>query len=121
MRKPAFCICENKEAVQRLCFRYIASAIPLLPKSEISSLLPSSVTAQPGFFFGPGQNPRRPVFSHKTYVYHWENYKLRDGLLYRETTINGEKIEQLDRVEQTLMKDKQKQPESTRVEIPRHV
>ena len=47
MRKPAFCICENKdadqlrgnrEADQRLCFRYTDSKIPLLPKSEISSL-----------------------------------------------------------------------------------
>ena len=47
MRKPAFCICEkkdadqlrdNREADQRLCFRYIDSTIPLLPKSEISSL-----------------------------------------------------------------------------------
>ena len=47
MRKPAFCICENKdadhlrgdrEADQRLCFRYIASTIPLLPKYKISSL-----------------------------------------------------------------------------------
>ena len=47
MRKPAFCICENKdadqlrgdrEADQRLCFRYLDSAIPLLTKSEISSL-----------------------------------------------------------------------------------
>ena len=43
VRKPAFCICENKdadqlrEADQRLCFRYIDSAIPLLSKSEISS------------------------------------------------------------------------------------
>ena len=46
-RKPAFCICENKdadqlrgnrEADQRLCFRYTDSIIPLLPKSEISSL-----------------------------------------------------------------------------------
>ena len=52
MRKPAFCICENKdadqlrgnrEAEQRLCFRYTDSKIPLLPKSEISSLQPSSV------------------------------------------------------------------------------
>ena len=42
MRKPAFCICENKdadqlrgnrEADQRLCFRYTDSTIPLLPKS----------------------------------------------------------------------------------------
>ena len=47
MRKPFFCICENKdadqlrgnrEADQRLCFRYTDSTIPLLPKSEISSL-----------------------------------------------------------------------------------
>ena len=47
VRKPAFCICENKdadqlrsdrEADQRLCFRYTDRTIPLLPKSEISSL-----------------------------------------------------------------------------------
>ena len=31
-------ICENKDADQRLCFRYKDSTIPLLPKSEISSL-----------------------------------------------------------------------------------
>ena len=45
MRKPTFCICENKDADQlrgnleadhRLCFRYIDSTIPLLFKSEIS-------------------------------------------------------------------------------------
>ena len=57
MRKPAFCRCENKdadqlrgdrEADQRLCFRYIDSAIPLLSKSEISSLYPSSVAVQSG-------------------------------------------------------------------------
>ena len=57
MRKPAFCICENKdadqlrgnrEADQRLCFRYIDSTVPRLSKCEISSLLPSSVTVQPG-------------------------------------------------------------------------
>ena len=57
MRKPAFCICENKdadqlrgnrEADQRLCFRYIDSTIPLLSKSEISSLHPSFVAVQPG-------------------------------------------------------------------------
>ena len=57
MRIPAYCICENKdadqlrgnrEADQRLCFRYIASTIPLQPKSVISTLLPSSVVAQPG-------------------------------------------------------------------------
>ena len=56
MRKPAFCICENKgadqlrgyrEADQRLCFRYIDSTIPLLPKYEISSLYPPCVIVQP--------------------------------------------------------------------------
>ena len=57
VRKPAFCICEskdadqlrgNREADQRLCFGYSESKIPLLPKSEISSLWLSSVTVQPG-------------------------------------------------------------------------
>ena len=47
MRKPTICICENKdadqlrgnrEADQRLCFRYLDSTIPLLPKCKISSL-----------------------------------------------------------------------------------
>ena len=56
MRKPAFCIFENKdadqlrddrEADQRLCFRYTDKAIHLLPKSEIASLLSSSVAVQP--------------------------------------------------------------------------
>ena len=58
MRKPAFCICENKdadqlrgnrEADQRLCFRYTDSTIPLLSKSEISSFYLYPVIAQPGF------------------------------------------------------------------------
>ena len=57
VRKPAFCICENKDADQlrsncaadhRLCFRYIDSTIIILSKSEISSLWPSSVAVQPG-------------------------------------------------------------------------
>ena len=46
MGKPTICMCENKgadqlrgnrEADQRLCFRYTDSTIPLLLKSEISS------------------------------------------------------------------------------------
>ena len=57
MRKPVFCICENKdadqlrgnrEADQRLCIRYKDSTIPRLPNSEIPSLYPSSVAVQPG-------------------------------------------------------------------------
>ena len=38
VRKPDFRICENKDADQRLCFRYLDSTIPLLPKYKISSL-----------------------------------------------------------------------------------
>ena len=46
MRKMAFCICENKdadqlrgnrEADQRLCFRYMDSTIPLLSKSKFQA------------------------------------------------------------------------------------
>ena len=63
MRKAAFCICVNKgadqlhgadqlqgnhAADQHLCFRYTYSTIPLLPKSEISSLQPFPVVEQPG-------------------------------------------------------------------------
>ena len=62
MRKPSFAYARtktqisfavtqlsgNREADQRLCFRFIDSPIPLLPKSEISSLKPSSVAVQPG-------------------------------------------------------------------------
>ena len=59
MKKKTFCICEskdadqlrgNREANQRLCFRYTdrLSTIPRLPKSEISSLKPASVAGQPG-------------------------------------------------------------------------
>ena len=68
MRKPDFCICENKaadqlrgnrEADQRLCFRYTDSTIPLLPICEITSLYPSSVAVQPGLCVGPGRKPRR--------------------------------------------------------------
>ena len=57
MTKLVFCISKSKDADQlrsnredgqRLCFRYIDSRIPLIPKYEISSLWPSSVVVQPG-------------------------------------------------------------------------
>ena len=59
MRKPAFCICENKdadqlrgnnrEADQRLCFCYIASSIPLyFLKSKFQASEISSAVVQPG-------------------------------------------------------------------------
>ena len=55
MGKPTICIGKNKgadqlrsncEADHRLCFRYMDGKIPLLSKSKISSLYPSSVTVQ---------------------------------------------------------------------------
>ena len=67
MRKPAFCMCENKdadqlrgsrEADQSLCFRSIASKIPLLPKYKISRLYPSSVGAQPGLCRSWSETPK---------------------------------------------------------------
>ena len=73
VRKPAFCICKNKdvdqlrgnrEADQRLCFRYIDSTIPLLPKPKFQASshllwLYSLVCV------GPGWKSRRPVFSQR--------------------------------------------------------
>ena len=57
MGKPTICIGENKgadqlrgnrEADQRLCFRYLDSTIPPLLKSKISSFKLSSVIVQAG-------------------------------------------------------------------------
>ena len=57
IRKPTICICENKgayqlrgnrEADQRLCFRYTDSTICLLLKSQISSFYPASMNVQAG-------------------------------------------------------------------------
>ena len=57
MRKPAFRICENKdadqlrgnrEADQRFCVLYMDSTVARIPKSKMPSLQPSSVVVQPG-------------------------------------------------------------------------
>ena len=73
MRKPAFCICQNKnadqlrddrEADQRLCFCYTDSKIPLLPKSEIQDSNHLLCLYSP-VCVGPGRKPRRPVFSQR--------------------------------------------------------
>ena len=70
MRKPAFCICVNKFAGQlhvnhttdqHLCFPFIDSTIPVLSKSEISSLYQSSVAVEP-CFVGPGRKLQLQVF-----------------------------------------------------------
>ena len=71
MRKPDFCLGENKgadqlrgnrEADQRLCFRYSDSTIPLLLKSEISS---SFLSLYRPVCVGPVRKTRRPVFSRR--------------------------------------------------------
>ena len=63
MRKLDFCICKNKaadqlcgnrEADQRLCFRYIDSTIPLLPIFQASSHI---VWLYSLVWVGPGQKP----------------------------------------------------------------
>ena len=73
MRKLAFCIWENKdadqlrgnhEADQRLCFRYTASTIPLLPKSKFQASSNLLWLYSP-VCVGPGRKPRRPVFSQR--------------------------------------------------------
>ena len=71
MRKSAFCISENKgadqmrgnrAADQHLCFCYIHSTDPLLSKSEISSLQPSSMAVQPGLCLTGLETPMTGFF-----------------------------------------------------------
>ena len=73
VRKPAFCICENKdadqprgnrEADQRLCFRYTDRTIPLLSKSKFQASSDLLWLYSP-VCVGPGRKPRRPVFSQR--------------------------------------------------------
>ena len=52
----------SRLADQCLCFRYIDSTIPLLSKSEISRLKPSSVAVQPGLCWTRSET-RMLVFS----------------------------------------------------------
>ena len=73
MRKPAFCICENKdadqlrgnrEADQRLCFatRIVQSLYFLSPKFQFTSRL---VWLYSPVYVRPGRKPRRTVFSQR--------------------------------------------------------
>ena len=77
MRKPDFCICENKDADQlrgdlktdqHLCFRYTDSTIPLLPKTENSNLHASSVIAQPGLCRTWWENPEYQFSHNETHI-----------------------------------------------------
>ena len=77
VRKPDFCICENKDADklrgdreddQGLCFCHLDSTVPLLSKSkfQVSSHL---LWLYSPVCLGPDRKPRRPVFwRHSSYV-----------------------------------------------------
>ena len=84
VRKPDFGICENKdadqlrgnrEADQRLCFRYIGSTIPLLPKSEILSLQPSSIVVQPGLCRTWSETPKTGFSQRGSYHLHYNGVR----------------------------------------------
>ena len=77
MRKPAFCICENKDtdqlrsncaADQRLVFatRIVQSLFYLNPKFQASCHL---LWLYSPVCVGPGRKPRRPVFSQRVFFY----------------------------------------------------
>ena len=107
MRNPDFCLCENKgadqlrgnrEADQRLCFRYTDSTIPLLSKSKISSLWPSSVTAQAGLcrtcsestllvFTRGGSNLILPETSEDQYLYRYTVFSIDLIPRFQDSTI----------------------------------
>ena len=68
MRKPAYSICENKAvwyrpADQCLCFHYIDSSIPLLPKYEIFKPIAIFFGCTAWFVSDPVGNPK-DRFSH---------------------------------------------------------
>ena len=75
MRKPAFCIGENKdadqlrsnrEADQRLCFHYIASTLESVYFLNPKFLLPSHhLWLHSLVCVGPGRKPRGPVLSQR--------------------------------------------------------
>ena len=86
MRKPAFCICQNKdpdqlrgnrEANQGLCFRYTDSTIPLLPKSEISSLKPSSLAVQSGLCRTWSETPKTGFLTTRLILFRLDSSKIR--------------------------------------------
>ena len=77
MRKPAFCICENKDANQLrgnleadFAIQIVQSLYYLHPKFQASSHL---VWLYRPVCVGPGRKPRRPVFSERG-SYQSKNY-----------------------------------------------
>ena len=93
MRKPTFYICENNDADQlcgnrtadqRLCFRYIDSTNPLLPKSKISSLWSSAVTVQPSLCQTRLETPKAGFLSTQLILNRFSNNAVHKGHMIRE-------------------------------------
>ena len=79
MRKQR-CRCGNRKADQHLCFRYIDSTIPLLPKYRLYSLV----------CVRPGRKPRRPVFSQRGSFCLFLHESISCG--YRQSMVAKQKI-----------------------------
>ena len=78
VRKRDYCRCENKgadqlrgnrEADQRLCFRYTDSIFPLLLISEISSFLPASELVQAGLCRTWSETPKTGFLASRLICY----------------------------------------------------
>ena len=84
MRKPAFCICA---ADQRLCFLYMDSTIPLLSKSKISSLWPSSVTVKLGLFRTWSETPKTGFLTTRLIQLYWVHSSLHHFLIFAQNIL----------------------------------
>ena len=78
----------NREADQRLCFRFTDSTIPLLLKYKISSLYPSSVTVQAGLC-RTWSEPKLLVFSRTGSYEDFIGNNLTFDFLFLKTLIVG--------------------------------
>ena len=96
MRKPAFCRCEikdadqlrgNREADQRLCFRYISSTIPLLPKYKNFKPLAILCGCTAWFVWDLVENPEDRFSNNEAHIIHvpliTDNKKVRKSNFYQ--------------------------------------
>ena len=96
MRKTSFCICENKDADQRHCFRYINSTIPLLPINYKRSFKPlaifcgciarfvSELVENPEDQFSHNTASMIPLFSSSAVCFEYNMDKNSEGRFYHE-------------------------------------
>ena len=98
MKKPDFCLCENKgtdqlcsncKAGQRLCFRCMDSTILPLLISKISSFQPSSVTVQTSLCHTLSETPKTAVLTAWLKYEGCEERSLDPLLRIRQATIQA--------------------------------